>query len=136
MASCAPLAESAESPSPAQGNMSGRVGIRNYRRGVGIPSETDLGGGQSDEKESYGRGREKGKWRGWDEVRGNITNGYQGRAKGGVQIGTKKRIMTGQPGTGRTEEGFGVQGKAEKKIIMGCRNRLAMGHPVNHRELR
>ena len=64
MASCAPLAESAEPPSPAQDSMSGRVRIRNYRRGVGILSETDLGGGQPDEEESYGRGRKKGNRRG------------------------------------------------------------------------
>ena len=63
-------------------------------------------------------------------------NGSQGRAKGRVQIGTKRRIMTGQPRTGRAQEGFWVKGQGEKKEIMGCRNRLAMVHPVNHRELR
>ena len=64
VASCAPLAESAEPPSPAQDSMSGRVRIRNYHRGVGILSETNLGGGQLDEEGSHGRGREKGSVRG------------------------------------------------------------------------
>ena len=41
--------------------------------------------------------------------------------------------MTGQPGTGRAEEGVGVERKAGKEYIMGCRNLLVMGHLVDHR---
>ena len=42
-------------------------------------------------------------------------NGAQGGAKGGVQIRTKGRIITDQPGTGWVEEEVGVEGQAEKE---------------------
>ena len=64
MSSCDPFAGSVGPPSPAQDGVSGSVRIRNYCRGVGILSETDLGGGQPNEEGYYGRVREKGSCRG------------------------------------------------------------------------
>ena len=103
MASCAPLAGSVGPSWPGQDSVSGRVRIRNSHRGVGILSEADLGGGQPDEEGCYGRGREKSSCRGQEGVKESITNGSQGRYKSGVQIETKKRIMTDRPGKGQAE---------------------------------